>query len=338
METDEDRPNHDHPGPMAPETSLRIGGNHGYRIDGDTASLNADLAILHEGVHRTGWALQLWACENPHQGGSLSGVRVAETSVVLPSSPEMPILRLEAETLANIPLSRGEYSMVLVLASGRPGAFEHVHDFANYPRRELFLVPRLEGTIGYSIEADRVVLRVDRVDNPRPRGCLSGSLVLELWALNAPYSGGALDGFVLAKAEVGQIAGQSALESLRYSVALSPPPRGQWRLALILREWTAASGFVSRDCCNFPVPFASANVEPETGAPLNTLTDETWTPESSSKDRAIWSLSHDEIAAAAYYGYLARGPGPGDALHDWLKAEEQLLDARRSIDRNQTRD
>jgi DUF2934 family protein len=322
----------DDSGSMAPERSLKIGGNHGYRIDGDKVSLNADLAVVHEHErgHPKGWSLQLWACERPHQMGSLSGIKVAEVPVAMPSSPEAPMLRLEAEAFANIPPSRSEYSMVLVLASGGPGALEQVHDFANYPKRELFLLPRLEGTVGYSIEAGLVVLTVDRIDNQRPPGSLSGSLALELWALPEPYSGRALDGVVLARAEIGQIAGQCTLESLQCCVAFTPPPKGQWRLALVLREWTAASGFVSCDYCNFSVAYGSTNGDPQNaGASLTTqLEDETSAPESVSRGAAIGAPpSHDEIAAAAYYRYLARGPGPGDPLHDWLEAERELFRA-----------
>ena len=285
--------------PLAFEHSFKIGGKYGYRIDGDTASLNADLAIVGDDVRAAAWALQLWACEQPYDGGLLRGTKVAEVPIEVPPSPAGPTVPLEAETFANIPPSRREYCMVLVLASGEGGTFEQVQDFANYPKRELFVVPYLDGSVGYSIEDDGVVLQVDSVHNPRPAGSLSGSLALELWAFAEPYSGGALDGRILARADIGQIAGQSALEPLQVRCALSLPPPGQWQLALLLREWTAA-GFATRDCSNFPVPFGSAPAPP----------------------------SHEEIALAAYHLYLARGGGPGSATGDWLEAERELLGAR----------
>jgi hypothetical protein len=312
------------------EHGFKIGGKYGYRIEGDTASLNADLAIVDGDEHRTAWALQLWACEQPYEGGLLRGTKVAEVLVALPSAPTGPTLPLEAETFANIPPSRREYCMVLVLASGEPGTFEQVHDFANYPKRELFAVPYLDGSIGYSIEGDSVILRADRVHNPRHAGSLSGSLALELWALSEPYAGGALDGLALARGDIGQIGGQCTLEPLQVCVPLSPPPPGQWQLALVLREWTAA-GFVNRDCCNFAVPFSDAN-----GAPARTTAPLVMPHDAGAEHRSQGGVqqappSHDEIAVAAYLRHLGRGWAAGSAIDDWLEAERELLRSRADV-------
>jgi Protein of unknown function (DUF2934) len=303
------------------ERGFKIGGTHGYRIEGDTASLNADLAIVREGTPGAGWALQLWACEQPYEGGLLRGTKVAE--VALPAPQGSPTLPLEAETFANIPASRQEYCMVLVLASGEQGTFERVHDFANYPKRERFVLPYLEGAVGYAFEEDGVVLEVERAHNPRPAGSLSGSMTLELWALPEPYAGGALDGVMVARADLGQIAGQRTLEPLRFHVPFEPPPAGTWHLALVLREWTAA-GFATRDCCNFSVPFAASNGRPDAAVAQ---------PEASAKADAHAHAtppppSHDEIARAAYYRWVARGGMHGGADDDWHEAERELLRAR----------
>jgi Protein of unknown function (DUF2934) len=303
------------------EQGFKIGGTHGYRIDGDTASLNADLAIVHEGIPGEGWALQLWACEHPYEGGLLRGTKVAE--VALPSPRGSPTLPLEAETYANIPASRQEYCMVLVLASGEQGTFERVHDFANYPKRERFVVPYFEGAVGYTLDEDGgVVLELERVHNPRPGGSLSGSMTLELWALPEPYSGGALDGVMVARADLGQIGGQYTLEPVRLHASFSPPPPGTWQIALVLREWTAA-GFATRDCCNFSVPFTGSSGHPDARvAPLDTQSEETAKTDAHATPSPP---SHDEIARAAYYRWLARGGTHGGADDDWHVAERALL-------------
>ena len=78
--------------------------------------------------------------------------------------------------------------MVLVLAAGQPGAFDQVHDFANYPARERFVGPHFEGSVGYRMLPEGgVALRAERVLNPRAVTNLSGSLALQLWALAEPY-------------------------------------------------------------------------------------------------------------------------------------------------------
>jgi hypothetical protein len=338
---------------MPIEQSLRFAGNHGYRIDGDTAWLNADLAIGEVVPNFGSCSLQLWASEQPYHGGPASGVKVAEVPVGLPSSPDAPVLRLEAETFARIPLGGREYFMALVLASNRPGAPDEVYDVAIYPQSEHFVLPHLDGNVGYSIEGERVVVHVERLVNPRPLGSCSGSLALELRAMPESSFGAEADEFVLARTELEPIAGGCVYEPPPLDVALSLPPPGEWRIALLLREWTRAAGFVTRDCSNFYVPFrsppvAAAGTANELPAPEPTRP----TLESASEPEpaalaprsahgvakraealpeaqpASPTGSHDEVALAAYYRYLDRGPSGGDAVGDWLAAEE---DVRRRV-------
>jgi hypothetical protein len=311
------------------EHCVRIGGTHGYRIDGDRVSLNAELLIGRDGAVRTTWALQLWACDHPYDGGVLQGIKVAEIPVAMPPPTAGEIFRLEGETVAHLPSARREFAMTLVLAAREPDAFEQVQDFANYPNRHLFEIPYLEGTAGYWFQGESVTLTVDGVHNPRPRGNLSGSLALELRALANPSSNGALEGVLLAKADLGQVSGQGSTGPLQYSVPLSWPPAGQWRITLLLREWTAA-GFSTRDSRSFSAPFDSASASPETpSASLVTHHDETRAEPDLLEPPPVLPPSHEEIALAAYRRYLARGRAPGHHVHDWLEAERDLL-ARRA--------
>src|SRR5262249_10219089 len=99
---------------------IRIAGSHGYRIEGDTAFLNADL-LLAQKVRQDQWALQLWACEQPHCGGRVSGFKVAEAPLELSPDSEGVPQHVEAQAFARLPADRRDYSMVLVVASGFPG-------------------------------------------------------------------------------------------------------------------------------------------------------------------------------------------------------------------------
>lgn len=233
---------------------VSLGQNHGYRFEGDTAILNAELAIeplagSHERERAEHWALQLWACDAPHQGGPLQGIKVAEAALALPYAHERDYL--ETAAFAQLPPAQRAYSMVLVLASGTGGAYDQVHDFSNYPARQEFAAPHLDGSVGYRFEDDAVVLQAEGVRNPRDVDNISGSLSLELWALRAPYVGGAFEGVLLGSAELERLEGQSETRGIERRVSLAQAPAGEWQLALMLREWTEAAGYLTRDFCNF---------------------------------------------------------------------------------------
>jgi hypothetical protein len=310
----------------APAGAVRITGDHGYRIEGDTAYLNAELALV-DGVTATGWALQLWACDNPHASGPLMGIKVAEAPVMLGSENGHPC-RLEVATFAAVPARRRDYVMVLVLASGAPGAFEQVHDFANYPMRQSFDVPHLDGALRYTIEGNSVLLVAERVTNPRPFGTASGTLALELWAQSEPFSGTAImNGEPLARAIIGSLPGQGVVEQVFERAEFTLPPLGEWHMVLALSEWTQAAGFVVRDFCNFSAPLCNVPVappEPERAARRASAAEqpiEAARPEPAARRRPTL----DEIALAAYYRFLARAGRPGSADEDWMAAERELL-------------
>jgi DNA uptake protein ComE-like DNA-binding protein len=240
--------------------AARLGPNHGYRIEGDIASLHAEIALELETNTQAQWALQLWACDTPFDGGALSGVKIAEAALPLPGQALEP-QRLDAQAYASLPGGQRDYSMVLVLASGAPGAFDQIHDFANYPERQRFITPHLDGSVSYQIDGDQVVLRAERVRNPRSADNLSGSLALELWALREEYHGGTFSGQPLAGVAIGRIAGDSGVGTIEQRVAFSAPSAGTWRVVLMLREWSN-DGYVTRDFCTFAEPYVVSAPRP----------------------------------------------------------------------------
>jgi hypothetical protein len=238
----------------------RLSGPHGYRLDGDTVHLNAMFALLDPAAHERSWALQLWACPTaPVSAQDLAGHIVAE--VPLPPMGELAdeTEHFEVSALALPPVGTDDYAMVLVLASGRSGQFNDVHDFAVYPNRQLFIQPRMNGNAGYSINGSRVEISVDRVENPRAEDNGSGTLSLELWALSAPFTGGRFQGHHMAGVEIGSINGQDEWTLDSIDLTFTPPPAGTWQIVLMLREWTAG-GFMTRDFVSFAVPFVIAPV------------------------------------------------------------------------------
>jgi DNA uptake protein ComE-like DNA-binding protein len=228
-------------------------GSHGYHLDGDYAFLNAELH-LPPYFSEQGFGLELWACHAPHAGGTPDGVKVAEISLELPTPIGEYLHRVEARAALTPPLGDGEHSLVLVLVGGE-GDARRVHDFANYSELQHFASPRFDGAVGYGIEGDEVLISAQSVVNSRPEGNTSGSLSLELWASSEPYVSGAPRGYRLAGAELGSIFGQYQLPDVERRVAFTAPPAGSWHVALLLREWTVAQGYVTRDARVFDLKF-----------------------------------------------------------------------------------
>ena len=240
-------------------------GNHGYRIDGDYASLEAELHIPPY-LSGQGFGLELWACPTPHGGGELQGVKLAELPLDLPTPIGPHLHRVEARAPLTPPAGGGEHAMVMVLVCGA-GESRRVHDYANYARLQRFTGPTLEGAVGYALEDGAVVLSADLVLNPRPAGNVSGSLCLELWALSEPYAGGVPRGQRLAAAALGSVYGDHQLTAVARHVPFTAPPPGRWHVALLLREWTLSTGYVTRDYRGFDVLYeraAEAPIEPQT--------------------------------------------------------------------------
>jgi competence protein ComEA len=240
------------------DSPVRLG-NHGYRLDGDFAFLEAE---LHIPPHCSGsaFALELWACSAPHSGGALQGTQVAAIALELPT-PIAPYLhRVEARAASSLPSGNTDHAMVLMLVSG--GEARRVHDYANYERLQRFANPALEGDVGYSIEGEHAVLRAGGVANPRAGGNSSGTLCLELWAFRERYAGGEPRGQRLAGAELGSVWGQYRLPAVERRTPFTPPPSGRWHLSLLLREWTLAHGYAARDHRNFDVVYEQAAADP----------------------------------------------------------------------------
>jgi competence ComEA-like helix-hairpin-helix protein len=245
-----------------------LGNSHGYRFTGDSVRLNAMFTVLDPSAYQRPWALQLWACNStPAFPGEGSGQLIAHAP--LPPMGEIAddVEGFEVGAPAVSPAGSGEYVMVLALVTGRDGRFDEVVDFAVFPRAERFEQPRLNGVMGYRLNDGRVRLHLGGLVNPRNAENLSGTLSLELWALPAPYRGGAFNGVALAGVTVGQLPGQYELTSGDYDLSCQQPPVGVWHFVLMLREWTSA-GFVTRDFTSFALPVEIVPAPAPAPAPL----------------------------------------------------------------------
>lgn len=236
---------------------IRFNGNVEYRIEGDIAQLAADLYIEdRQQIENQRLSLQLWANQDQSCPDAPTGTRIAE----LPLNATLFNGYYQDQTLIMPPAGDHDYSMALALVGEAGDGSVQVHDYAVFANRQLFSQPRLQGRVDCQLHDTGVSLYIDAIANPREFDNRSGSLSLELWALNAPYQGGAFSGFRLAGTELGTLDGQCEWRDCNFNLDLAQPPVGEWALVLMLREWTLA-GYITRDYRQLPAMVREARMQ-----------------------------------------------------------------------------
>lgn len=255
-------------GAMIPHTVehpyIHFNGNSGYARRGDSVALFADRIdnLNSSGVSSSDLALQLWACQAPYHGGPLTGWKLAELPLGALQANHY-LAPVDSDARVSFP-EAGDYAIVLAIAEWDGEGFNRVHDYHNYPNRDLFLHPRFDGPVGYRcLDTGRIAVEVGRIYSPRDPNNTSGTLCLELWALPEPYSGGAFTGHALAAVTLGSLAGGASWQDCAYDLEMTPPPAGTYTLTLMLREWVG-NGYATRDHSNFanPVTFPLVTAPP----------------------------------------------------------------------------
>jgi hypothetical protein len=230
---------------------IKITGNSGYSRHGDFISLDVDRIdnLNNSGLTTGSLALQLWACQKPYDGGSLTGWKLAELMLGILESNHF-IGPVKSSVPAYFP-EHGDYAIVLVISEWDGEDFNLIHDFHNYPYRDVFLHPRLEGLLSYHWTTEgRLGVDVERIYNPRGPDNVSGTISLELWALTEPYVMGDFSGHAVTGINLGILPGGVSLRKCSYKLDISSPPPGTYTLVLMLREWTS-NGYVTRDHFDF---------------------------------------------------------------------------------------
>ena len=231
--------------------ALHLQGAHGYRLDGDLITLWAEVG---GGPAEVG--LALWA-QPAEAADTAPRILVAQVRSTLPRATEGAAVMVDGVAFAAVPSGVANWRMVMTLSAINADGQATVQDERVFALTQSFLQPTL--VLDRPLEA-RVVeagLELDTVavSNPRSVDNLSGSLCLELWALAAPYTGGAFAGECLGHVEVGRMGGQSAREGL--AGVWSAPTDSAAELVLMLREWTQ-DGLLTRD--HRPVTLAAASL------------------------------------------------------------------------------
>lgn len=230
----------------SPGTATRLGENHGYRFEGDFVHLNAEVnlsaADLSDGQS---WALQLWASDSGFADRGLAGVKVAE----MPLQPMAGSFVASGCCTAMPPAGAGNQVLGLALVACADDRLPQVLDLAVYAADERFSLPRVIGNVSCTVRDGFAELAIDAIANPRGLDNVSGTLALEVWALDAPYAGGAWAGSPVASVVLGVLNGGDQWTAVYYKVPAAMPIAGA-ALTVMLREWTPA-GYVTRDYRNF---------------------------------------------------------------------------------------
>lgn len=239
-----------------------IGETHGYCFDGDSVLINAELIFSDAALGAASqWALQLWSSVSGFPDQQLAGVKVAELAVY----PAAGYQSLTATVAAMPPAGSDELDMALALVCWGDNGLPMVVDLAVYPVAECFVQPKLSGNVTCALADGMATLTVDAIENPRSEDNLSGTLALELWALDAPYSGGSWQGVPVASMILGVLGGGQKLSDCNFVVPAAAP-EGPGVLTLMLREWGPA-GYVTRDYCNLSLETpAKTKAKPKTAA------------------------------------------------------------------------
>ncbi len=240
----------------SPATAL--GANHGYRFAGDSVHLNAEVTLAASDLQDgSTWSLQLWASSAGFAERAPAGVKVGE----FPLQPLPGCFNVDACVAALPPAGHDAFTMALMLVSGDTDGGVEVRDLAIYPTPQYFVQPTLGGALDCRIADGLAEIVIESIANPRAADNLSGTLALEVWALDSPYAGGAWTGTPVASLVLGQLAGGEAWSDCRYTVPAVDPAGAA--LTVMLREWTA-SGYLTRDYRNLPLvaAVASAAVAP----------------------------------------------------------------------------
>jgi hypothetical protein len=96
------------------------------------------------------------------------------------------------------------------------------------------------GPATYAINGTTVTLTMVQVANPTT--VETGTLRLELWAFASAYTGQVENGYILGVYQLGQLLPGFSFNNVSETVPYTPPPSGSWYVALLVTEYTGASG------------------------------------------------------------------------------------------------
>lgn len=108
----------------------------------------------------------------------------------------------------------------------------------------------MSGTVSYQVISPSIVnLKVQKIQNNRLFGSISGTLVLQGWASRSKYTGGTIVGYKLAQVTLGQLKGGYYWSNIYENINFTLPPaheKGKFHITMVLAEYTP-TGFITVD-------------------------------------------------------------------------------------------
>ncbi len=108
----------------------------------------------------------------------------------------------------------------------------------------------MSGTVSYQALSPTIVnLKVQKIQNYRVFGSISGTLVLQGWASRSQYAGGTMFGYKLAQVTLGQLKGGYYWSNINENINFTVPPaheKGKFHMTMVLAEYTP-TGYVTVD-------------------------------------------------------------------------------------------
>lgn len=220
------------------ENGFQFGGHSSVVINGDSASIYVG-RLDNYGEAATP-RFQVWALYGAPTGDALDGVLLAEAETqTLYGGYYLEFISLDAALTDSV---RGLYTIALVVTrAGETGSYD---DLVVMPDLIDFYHPQLVQPAAAKLSSDGYSASVAGVSNPRASGAVSGSLVVELWAM-ADANGFTGGDFHLGGVEFIQTQGGEMTGPVEFS-GYPNYPTGRFFPAIILREWTPA-GYLVRD-------------------------------------------------------------------------------------------
>lgn len=122
----------------------------------------------------------------------------------------------------------------------------------------------------YHVQGNSITFSVEKVRNRRTSR--SGTLMLEVWATQRPYTGVGIRGYLLAEVRLGELNGNHYFSYLSYSRSLMRvPPPGTYYISIILTEYQGNGRDAVKDFTAFrqTVTFGGSGGRVELGCPCS---------------------------------------------------------------------
>jgi hypothetical protein len=184
--------------------------------------------------------VRLWALDAPYQGGTLTGKILAEYKLD-GLNPGAEYTKSAMKTLkASLPGRKATYSICLTVSEYRGGQYL-IADYRNFDAKAVLGPPALftmKGPWRWQASSEGGTVEMEVASITHTRSGSTGSLKLAVWATDAPYSGGALRGYLLGSVQKDGLKQGNFYGNVKNTAKYTRPPAGKYSMVIVLSEYT----------------------------------------------------------------------------------------------------